>query len=68
MAIKRSLTHRIQIQPMKRIHDIIQQRWPIRSALLPVGRMMAAHDFQRIKLNFKTGHKPPAEDVLGFQP
>ena len=36
-----------------------QQRWPIRSALLPVCKIIAARDFQRIKDNFKTSHKRP---------
>ena len=36
-----------------------EQRWPARSVLLSVGEMMAAHDFQKIKHNFKTSHKRP---------
>lgn len=36
-----------------------EHRWPARSVLLSVGEMMAAHDFQKIKHNFKTSHKRP---------
>lgn len=41
------------------MYVILQQRWPIQSALLPARKRMTAHDSQRINQNFKTSHKRP---------
>jgi hypothetical protein len=35
------------------------QRWPAESALLTSGIPPAAHNFRKIKHNFKTSHKRP---------